>query len=282
MRIAVLSGKGGAGKTLIAVNLAAAAGRSAYVDCDVEAPNGHLFFKPTHIKKSEVAIKVPILNPLLCNGCRACVDFCRFNALAYIKETVVVFNDVCHSCGGCVYVCPQNALSEREIPVGTIQSGFSKGVSVYTGELKIGMPSGVPIIKKLLDAKDLKQEVYTVVDCPPGSACTVMESIKDADYCVVVAEATAFGLHDMKMVLELVRLMGKPHGVILNKWIEGEASELTETCCREEEVKLLGKIPFDSTLGTLNSNGEIVARVDDTYRAMFSALFETIKEEVKG
>ena len=124
MKIAVLSGKGGTGKTLISVNLAAAAKTSIYIDCDIEEPNGHLFFKPEILAEHSVSVKVPQADPELCIGCRKCVDFCRYNALAYVKDNLIVFDDICHSCGGCSLVCPEKALTEKEKVIGKVQRNF--------------------------------------------------------------------------------------------------------------------------------------------------------------
>ena len=150
MRIAVLSGKGGTGKTLVSVNLVAAAKTSTYIDCDVEEPNGHLFFKLEGVQEEEIAVQIPKVDHELCNGCRKCVDFCNFNALAYIKDKLIVFDDVCHSCGGCVLVYPEKALTEKEKVIGVVQKGISDEVTVYTGIMNTGETTGIPIIKNCL------------------------------------------------------------------------------------------------------------------------------------
>ncbi|EGW40206.1 ATP-binding protein [Desulfosporosinus sp. OT] len=277
MKIAVLSGKGGTGKTLISVNLAASAKESIYIDCDVEEPNGHLFFKPENIQSEEISIKVPTVDEKLCNGCRKCIDFCKFNALAYIINKPKVFNEVCHSCGGCVLFCPEKALSEKEIIIGEIQSGISENVAVLTGILNAGEKSGIPIIKKLL--KDTHENKFTFIDCPPGSACIVMDSIKDADYCILVAEPTLFGVHNLNMVYELVKLFNKPHGAVLNKCMEGENP--SEKFCLEKDIKIIGKIPFEQELGTLNSKALVLVRQNNKYRDMFSSLLQIVTKEVQ-
>ncbi len=278
MKIAVLSGKGGTGKTLVSVNLAAAAKTSVYIDCDVEEPNGHLFFKPENIVDEKVSVKIPKVSDDLCNGCRKCVDFCKFNALAYIRDKLIVFEEICHSCGGCVMLCPQKALSEKEKVIGRIQKGVSEQTSVCTGILNPGEASGIPIIKKLLKDNKSETEALTFIDCPPGSACIVMESIKDADYCILVAEPTLFGVHNFNMVYNLVNLFEKPFGAILNKCLDGENP--SETFCLERGIKILGRIPFDSELGTLNSNAEIAVRISEKYRDVFSSLLNTVLKEV--
>lgn len=280
MKIAVLSGKGGTGKTFVSVNLATVAKTSTYIDCDVEEPNGHLFFKPEKIQEEEITVQIPKVDNELCNGCRKCVDFCNFNALAYIKNKLIIFEDVCHSCGGCSLVCPEKALTEKEKTIGKVQKGVSDEVIILTGILNIGEASGIPIIKNLLNTEKSRQDLLTFIDCPPGSACIVMESIRDADYCVLVAEPTLFGVHNLNMVYELVTLMKKPFGVVLNKCLEEENP--AEKFCLEKNIKILGKIPFDSELATINSNAEIAVNKNGKYRKLFSSILDTVIEEAKN
>lgn len=275
--IAVLSGKGGTGKTFVSVNLSFVADNSNYIDCDVEEPNGHLFFKPNIIKSEKVHVKIPNINNELCSGCRRCVDFCKFNALAYIKDKVHVFDEICHSCGGCMLLCPEKAISEKDKEIGEIQEGVFNNSNIYTGILNPGEETGVSIIKKLLKITDNKP--YTFIDCPPGSSCSVMESIKDVDYCILVAEPTLFGVHNFNMVYNLVKLFDKPFGVVLNKCLDGENP--AEKYCNEKNIKVLCKIPFEHELGKLNSNAEIASEKNEKYKSLFSSLLKTIKEEVK-
>lgn len=280
MKIAVLSGKGGTGKTLVSVNLAVAAKNALYMDCDVEEPNGYLFLKPQNVKEELVQVKMPDVEQDRCDGCRKCVDFCEFNALAYINNKLLVFEEVCHSCGGCMLICPQNALSERNKEIGHIEIGNYDEVTVMTGILNLGEASGVPIIKRMLDLS--KEGEYDqgveVIDCPPGSACIVMESIKDADYCVLVGEPTRFGAHNLEMVYDLVKVFKKPHAVILNKCLPG--SNPSEEFCIEKGITILGKIPFDYEIGKLNSNGEILVKHSGDYQAFFEKILERIAKEV--
>jgi len=186
----------------------------------VEEPNGYLFLKPNNIKTDDVSVNIPYVDESICSGCRKCIDFCKFNALVYIQNKVMIFDEVCHSCGGCILLCPEKALSEKEKVIGQIQRGISENVNVITGILNTGEASGVPIIKELLNSSIDKE--ITFIDCPPGSACIVMESIKDAKYCILVAEPTLFGVHNLNMVYELVKLFNKPYGVILNKCLDDE------------------------------------------------------------
>lgn len=280
MNIAVLSGKGGTGKTLLSVNMAAASKSATYIDCDVEEPNGYLFFKSEEIIEENVSVKIPEVDKELCSGCRKCVDFCKFNALAFIKKAPIVFGDICHSCGGCSLLCPENAITEKDKVIGKIEKGKSQGIDVYTGILNTGEVSGVPIIEKLLEEnRATDNEKLSIIDCPPGSACIVMESIKDADFCVLVAEPTAFGAHNLEMVYELVSLFGKPFGVVLNKCLDGENP--SEEFCKEKGIKILGRVPFEKELGELNSNAKIAARESERYNKLFKNILETVKGEVQ-
>jgi MinD superfamily P-loop ATPase len=277
MKLAMLSGKGGAGKTLVAVNLAALDEKGLYVDCDVEEPNGHLFLKPTDVKDKDIYIKIPEIDSTTCNGCRKCIDFCKFNALAYITNKVLVFEEVCHSCGGCEIICPENAITEKNKSIGMIREGMSENLQVASGFLNIGEVSGVPIINALNEQVRLaKSNVY--IDCPPGSACVVMESIKEADYCIIVAEPTIFGVHNMAMVVELTKKFGKPLGVVVNKSLNYDNP--VRAFCSQEGIKIIGEIPYEQELGSLNSKGEIAVKVSDKYRTMFSEIRDTVLKEV--
>lgn len=281
LKIAVLSGKGGTGKTLLSVNLAAVASDSIYVDCDVEEPNGHLFFKPEWNRETDIFVKIPEVDHLICDGCRKCVDFCRFNALAYINNKLKVFEDMCHSCGGCILVCPLNALTEKDKHIGKVSSGNSEEVKVLSGIMNTGESSGVPIIKELLNQSELiGKDCPTFIDCPPGSACIVMESIKDADFCLLVAEPTIFGKHNFDMVYNLVKLFNKPNATIINKTVGGYNP--SDAFTDDSRINIIEKIPHDTELGMLSTNAEIAVRRSVKYRDFFSSLLEKIYKEASN
>jgi MinD superfamily P-loop ATPase len=275
MKIAVLSGKGGTGKTFVSVNLACAADKAVYVDCDVEEPNGHLFLKPEITEKQSVAVTVPEADMSKCTGCRKCVDFCKYNALALLRDRLMIFYEVCHSCGGCILFCPEKALSKKQREIGTIETGVSDNVTVLTGCLNTGEVSGVPIIKELMEKLPEKDTV--VIDCPPGSSCIVMESIREADYCILVAEPTLFGAHNLGMVYELVKLFNKPFGVVLNKCLPGENP--SEKFCRGNKINILAEIPYDENLGRLNSKGLVSVRESGQYHELFRNLLYKVAKE---
>ncbi len=272
MRIAVLSGKGGTGKTLVSVNLAAVSEGSTYIDCDVEEPNGRLFFKPEKVTEKKVFKDFPVFKASMCKGCRKCVNFCRFNALVFIKDVPVVFPEVCHSCGGCSFVCPFGAVSEKKREVGIVEQSSENGVRVVSGILNPGEASGIPVLKEAL--KSVSRTGLTVIDCPPGSACSVTESAGRADYCLLVAEPTAFGFHNFKMVHKLVTMLDKPCGVVINK--ADTSYDVLREYCEEHEIPVLMEIPYDEKIAALAADGKIVSREDEKFADMFRELLEKI------
>lgn len=271
MKIACLSGKGGAGKTLVAVNLAAVAGEATYIDCDVEEPNGRLFFQPKQPESRTVTTLLPEFDAARCTGCRQCVQFCRFHALLYIREKPMVFSEVCHNCGGCALVCPAQAVTYRQRPVGTVETGQAGKVRVVTGILNPGEASGIPVIRQALN----QARGLTVVDCPPGSACSVMECVKAADVCLLVAEPTAFGFHNFRMVHQLTRLLHKPCGVVINK--QDAPYEPLETYCREQNLPVLLRMGYDPALAADTARGLVAAEHRPEVRTLFAGLLAQIQ-----
>ncbi len=253
MKIACLSGKGGTGKTFAAVNLAAAAEKGTYIDCDVEEPNGRLFWKPEDVETTIVCKTQPAFDVRKCVGCRQCVKACRFHALMYVKEKPVVFSEVCHGCGLCGLVCPEGAVSEEKRAVGILEIGHHDGITVVSGILNPGEASGIPVIRQALKYSS----GTTILDCPPGSACSVMECISDADYCVLVVEPTAFGFHNFKMVHELACLLKKKCGVIINKQTSHYLP--LEEYCEKYGLPVLEQIPYDPELAGQLAKNEIAA-----------------------
>ena len=276
VKIAVLSGKGGTGKTFVSVNLARVIPNSTYLDCDVEAPNGHLFLTPKQITVEEVCVPLPEVDVKRCIHCRKCVDVCRFNALAWIKENPVRFKDVCHACGGCRLVCPAKAIEEREHPVGVIETGRSGNVLVRTGKMNPGEESGVPIIRKLVE--EIREGV-TIIDCPPGSACTVMESVETADICLLVAEPTLFGVHNFKMVQKLVSLLKKPFGVIINKDPGGEHPMVK--LCEAQGYPLWMRMEYREEIAGCLADGMVASEQFPDVKKQFEELFKTLVSEVR-
>lgn len=271
MKIACLSGKGGAGKTFIAVNLAASIKADTYIDCDVEEPNGKLFFTSQNIESLEGTTLLPYFDETKCTGCKKCVHHCAFHALMYIKDKPLVFPEVCHSCGLCFLVCPEKAITEKPKSIGKLEIASYHNTKIVTGILNPGEASGVPVIKSALE----KSSGTTIIDCPPGSACSVMESVEEADFCILVAEPTVFGFHNFKMVHELVKLLKKPCGVIINK--EDETFEELNNYCIENSLPILAKIPYKAEYAKLISEGKILCEEFPEINSLFCQVKKDIE-----
>ena len=278
MKIAVLSGKGGTGKTFVSTNLAIAAGKAAYVDCDVEEPNGRLFLKPENIKSTPIKVKTPLVNVMKCSGCRKCVDFCKFHAMAFVNNKPIIFPAICHSCGGCALLCPENAIKETEREIGVVEHGIHGDTRIITGVMNPGEESGVPIIKEAL-SEGFEASENVIIDCPPGSACAVMESVSMSDYCVIIAEPTAFGLHNFRMVYELSQLMGKHCCAVINK--ESEKYAPLEDFCSEHNIPVALRIPYSEELAALGANAHVASEAKEEYMEMFKSLLDYISREAK-
>lgn len=273
MQLAVLSGKGGAGKTLLAVNLTNLIKDAVFLDCDVEEPNG-VFYFADNFQKEAIYNLIPKVDHDACIHCNQCVDFCRYHALIDFLGDIKVLPSLCHSCGGCKLVCPVGAIHEVDELMGWINHASIKDHEIFGGELKIGKESGVLLIEKLLEK--VNKDIHSVIDCPPGNGCSVMESIKDADYCVLVAEPTIFGLENLKMVYELTKVFNKKAGLVINK--STGQDYVIEDFAKEEKITILGKIPFDKDLAKANSTLGMVS--DMTYRPYFETILYEIKKAV--
>lgn len=265
MHIAVLSGKGGTGKTTVSTNLSKIMGYR-YVDCDVEEPNGFIFLKPEIEKIEEVYIPIPEIDHERCSLCKACVDVCHFNALAYTNQSIILFEQMCHGCGACMLVCPTQAIVEKERVIGKILMGYHEGIECFSGILNLGEPMAGPIISKLRQQIDDKA---TILDCAPGSSCNVVKAIIDCDYAILVTEPTAFGLHDLKIAVELVKEMGIPFGVIIN--CQDQEENIVEAFCMRENIPIVGTIPFDRKIATLYSEGKLLVE-DANYLPIFQVI----------
>lgn len=276
MKIAVLSGKGGAGKTFLAVNLAASIGEAVYVDCDVEEPNGALFLNGKLEKQSLVYRYLPVIDGEKCDGCRQCVDFCRFHAMVQIKDQPKIFGEICHSCGGRMLVCPQKAISEQGKVIGQIEERRYGDVEVITGVLHTGEASGIPVMEAAMKKGEEKGDPV-IIDCPPGSACSVMACVDEADYCILVAEPTAFGFHNFRMVHELVTLLGKPCGVVINK--EEEPYLPLEEFCRRHQIPVLMRIPYTREIARASAGGQLLVGKERKDKQRFREIYEKIGGE---
>ncbi len=279
MKITVLSGKGGTGKTTVATNLALSLKNVQLLDADVEEPDSYIFIKPDFTDNYEPVMRtVPVINEDKCTACRKCVDFCEYNALAMLMDKVMVFSELCHSCGGCSLICPENAITERERETGKIKWDVKEDPEFWQGEMDIGEETSVPIIEQLKSHIDDNKLV--IIDAQPGTTCPTIEAAIDSDYCLLVTEPTPFGLNDLKMAVEVMRDIKKPFGVIINR-AEEDYDSIIEDFCNEEDISVLLKIPYSKKIAKLYSLGTPFVEVLPEWKGKFQNLYSKVKGEIK-
>ncbi len=296
MIIAVASGKGGTGKTTVAVSLALTVSRlpgmpsPLYVDCDVEEPNGGLYLKPSIGSRRDVGQLVPEVNPERCDLCGRCAEVCQYNAIAIAGERVLVFPELCHGCGSCTLNCPTGAISEVLDVIGIMERGWAQvsnaeypdaRVEFARGKLNIGEPMAVPIIRQLKEwvVPSDPGERLVVLDSPPGTSCPVVETMHGADYVLLVTEPTPFGLHDLRLALEVARgELGKPVGVVINR--AGGPFADVERFLVDESVPILMRIPLDRAIAETGSEGIALIDAHPEYLAPLASMYEAIRESV--
>lgn len=278
MIISIASGKGGTGKTTVAASLVSVIPQSVYIDCDVEEPNGHLMLQPKFTSIDYINKLLPEIDYNKCDFCGKCVEVCEFNALINLKFEILLFEEMCHSCGACQYFCPQNAITEIPKELGKLRSGITEnGIKFFDGLLKIGEATAVPLIKKVKQKVD--QERINIIDSPPGTSCSMVETVKDSDFCLLVTESTPFGLNDLKLAVDVVRNINVPFGVVINKY--DKTFEEMEQYLTENQIEVLLKIPFDRKIAEAYSNGILPVNSSDKRRSEFIGLIGIIKQKIE-
>jgi MinD superfamily P-loop ATPase len=270
--IAVASGKGGTGKTTVAVSLALSLDGVQFADCDVEEPNAAIFLRPVIDEKIPVTMLVPEIDETKCSGCGKCAALCAYNALVVLGTRVLVFPHMCHGCGGCTIICPERAITEKPREIGMIEKGPAQSISFMQGILNVGDPMAAPIIKQL--RKHLDRSKIVILDSPPGTSCPVIETVRESDYCILVTEPTPFGLHDLQLAVATVRELKVPFGVIIN--CAGIGDDAVEQYCRQEGIPLLMKIPWERRIAEGYSRGEPIVSVMPKLKQAFINLYTTI------
>lgn len=294
MIIAVASGKGGTGKTTVATSLAmslAAAGmpkQSAdtqsgnllFLDCDVEEPNAALFLKPRLEHREEVGILIPEVDYDLCTFCGRCAEVCVWHAIAVVGRKVLIFPELCHGCGSCTLNCPEGAIHEVLHPLGTLESGRAGPLTFGHGTLNVGQAMGVPIIHQLKERHmEGKEGGISILDASPGTSCPVVETMRGADFVLLVTEPTPFGLHDLRLTVQVARdELGLPVGVVINRNGVGNAG--VEEYCEAEGVPILMRIPLDRRIAEAISSGKSLVEALPEYVPQFLALYTQIEEIV--
>lgn len=271
----IASGKGGTGKTTVAVHLAhwlaELGGEVQFLDCDVEEPNGHLFLKPEIDCEEAATIPVPVVDQSLCVACGKCSEVCQFNAIAILK-TALVFPELCHGCGGCALACPVGAIQEHRKGIGQVETGRSKQIRFVQGRLDVGESLAGALIRAVKRAG--RQEALTIIDAPPGTACPVVATIRDADYVILVTEPTPFGLNDLRLAVELMRLLERRFGVVINR--AGIGDNAVQNYCLASNIPILAEIPDDRAVAEAYSRGEMVTSPTSGLAAALLPLAEGI------
>jgi len=275
MIISVASGKGGTGKTTVATNLAISLGSGVQVlDCDVEEPNAHLFIRPTIEDVKTITTPVPAVDMEKCTLCGKCGEICQFNAIVVLGETVLPFHELCHSCGGCREVCPEKAITETGRELGVIERGYRNGLEFVHGRLRVGEAMSPPLIRKVREYT--RHDTLTINDAPPGTSCPVIASMKGADFVLLVTEPTPFGLHDLKLAVGAVNILGIPCGLVINRSDIGD--DRVKNYAENEDVPVLMEIPFDRRIAEAYSRGEMLVDVMPEWKEKFTGLYHRIEE----
>jgi MinD superfamily P-loop ATPase len=273
MKIAIASGKGGTGKTMVAANLAYAVScisEATLADCDVEEPNLHLFFPSPCPATDIVRIQRPVIDEQSCDRCGRCAEFCRYGAIAVTQDRMLTFPPLCHACGGCTLVCPRGALHEEPARIGrVVRSRPLPGLTLVTGILDEGQPMASPLIRAVKSAVTGSGTV--IYDCAPGTSCAVVETLEGCDACILVTESTPFGLHDLSLATDVVRQLEVPAGVVINR--SDGCDRLTLEFCRDRDLPVLMTIQFERWIASVQNNGRLICAARPAWQTAFTDLF---------
>ncbi len=279
MIISVASGKGGTGKTLVSTSLALVIENNVQLlDCDVEEPNAHIFIKAEIKNKYPAFIPIPQIDKSKCDFCGKCAQVCVYNAIAVLKQDVLVFKELCHGCGSCSFLCPQKAIREVNKEIGVVESGNFKSIELVQGKLNIGEAMSPPLIREVKEL--INPEKTVIIDAPPGTSCPVIVSVTGTDFCLLVTEPTPFGLNDLILSVEVMRKLKIPFGVAINRCNLG--NEETQKYCEKENIPILINIPFKKEIAVAYSKGIPLVEAFPEYKRNFQDLLNKVISIIKS
>jgi MinD superfamily P-loop ATPase len=277
VRIAVASGKGGTGKTMVSLNLAAMFGQPVQLaDCDVEEPNVNLFLRCELLDRREVTMLIPEVDVVRCTGCGACGKLCQFHGIVSLGARTLVFPELCHGCGGCMRICPTGAITERPHLIGQVAVGQHGNIRFLEGRLEVGVSLVPPVIRAVREL--LLEDMPAILDAPPGTSCPVAATLRESDYVLLVTDPTPFGLHDLKLAVATVRQLNLPCAIVVNR--AGEDQVGLYHYCRTEKIPVLLSLPDDRQIAEVTSRGDLIARALPEYGLMFIELATKLKQEL--
>lgn len=281
MKIAIASGKGGTGKTMVTASLSASWGRPVVaVDLDVEEPNLHLFLKPDITGSRDALMDVPQVDASKCNYCRKCAEFCEYKAISVLGDVIMLFPEMCHGCGGCLALCPTGALTPTHRKLGEVSWGMSGENRFLMGRLRVGEAMSPPLIHQVmteLKRPEVSADLTDVLlDAPPGVSCPAISAVIDSDYVVLVTEPTPFGVFDLRLAHQAFTTLGKPMGVVVNR--AGVGNDEVYGFCSQAGLPILAEIPYDRAIAEAYAAGEVIARISAPMTALFQRLAETIRQ----
>lgn len=275
MILAIASGKGGTGKTTVAVNLARTMGSAVQLlDCDVEEPNDHLFLQGTPQHAEIANIPIPEVDESLCDGCGECARLCEFHAIVSFGTTPLIFPELCHGCGGCTKVCPQAAIHEVDKRMGVVETLRDGNITLIQGLLDVGVAMAPPLIRAV--KARLQEGTPSILDASPGTSCPVVTTVRNADFVLLVTEPTPFGLNDLRLAVEMLRELKLPFGVVVNR--VGIGDDRVHAFCKEEDIPILAQIPDDRRIAEAYSRGQLIVDALPEYREIFDSLLGKIAD----